>query len=220
MKSIISITILILLSGIAFGQHKQYERKHELGFGVGGLNYTGDLAENLRLKYTKPGGNVFYRHNFSNEVSVIRVNLLVGKIGVDESKSPEPLREQRGLEFSGILTELSVLYEYDFFNFRDIKNKYYTSPYLFGGIGATSVIGTPTSNFISIPFGAGIKYRVYKGWNLGAEVGARKNFTDKLDGQDDELLLNTSSLTDWHYFLGVNVSYTFYKLVCKEKARH
>ena len=214
MKTFIKIFMFTLISQKVFGQHKQYERIHELGFGLGVLNYTGDLAENLRLKYSKPAGNAFYRYNFRNEVSVLRANLIVGKIGVDESTSPEPLRAQRGLEFSGTLMEVAGLYEYDFFNFRDIKNKYYMSPYLFGGLAFTRIGGNSNTNFVGVPFGAGIKLKVNGGWNVGFEAGARKNFTDEIDGVTDEEAFGTSIQSDWHYYTGITLSYTFYKLIC------
>ena len=118
MKIQFTFILFLLVSTFSYAQHKQYERKHEIGFGVGVLNYTGDLAENLKLKYTKPGGNIFYRYNFSDEVSVIRINVLVGGLGVDEAKSSEPLRAKRGLAFSGFLTEVSALYEYDFLSYE------------------------------------------------------------------------------------------------------
>lgn len=217
MKKNIFYFILIAF-GQTFAQHKQFERVHELGFGVGGLNYTGDLAENLRLKYTKPAVNAFYRYNFRDEVSVIRVNARVGKLGVDESKSPEALRKFRSASFSGTLIELSLLYEYDFFDFRDIDNKYYMSPFLYGGISANTFITSPNSvpAFVGIPFGAGVKFRLNGNWNLGLEFGASKNFTDSIDNQVDEKAFGTSILTDWHYQAGINLSYTFYNLICPE----
>lgn len=214
MKTVVKVVVFMLLSQKMFGQHKQYERIHEIGFGVGGLNYTGDLSENLNLRYTKPAGNIFYRYNFRNEISVIRANVIVGQLGVDESKSSEPLRAQRGTEFSGLLTEVAGLYEYDFFNFRDIKNKYYMSPYMFGGISLTHVAGNSNTTFMGVPFGAGVKLRVKGGWNVGFEAGARKNFTDKIDGVTDEQAFGTSIQSDWHYYTGINLSYTFYKLIC------
>ena len=147
-------------------------------------------------------------------MSVFRTNFRVGKLGADERKSNEPLRNARGLNFSGSLIELSQLYEYDFFDFRDINNRYYMSPYLFGGLSLNTFISDNTITFAGIPFGAGIKFRLHTGWNIGAELGASKNFTDLIDGQENEALLGAGILTDWHYQLGVNLSYTFYNLVC------
>ena len=216
MKEII-FSVLIFTCAIVKSQHKQIERVHEIGFGAGGLNYTGDLAENLKLRYTKPAVNVFYRYNFKNEVSVIRTNIRVGRLGVDEAKSSEALRRFRSSKFDGTLLELSLLYEYDFFDFRDIDNKYYMSPFLYGGLGANSFISSPgVPFFIGIPFGAGVKFRLHEGWNLGLELGASKNFTDSLDNQEDEKIYGTSILTDWHYQAGINLSYTFYNLICPE----
>lgn len=214
MKKIILVLFLLQTMFIQ-AQHKQLERVHELGFGLGGLNYTGDLAENLKLKYTKPSVNVFYRHNNRNEISDLRTNILIGQLGVDESTSKEPSRAARKDQFSGLLIELSELYEYNFFDFRDVNNKYYMSPFLYGGISVNQFIGSNyNAGFVGIPFGAGVKFRLKGGWNIGGELGARKNFTDALDNQEDEMLLNSAMLTDWHYHVGINMSYTFYKLIC------
>lgn len=218
MKKSLYLFLLVFGTLALNAQHKQYQRIHEFGAGIGALNYTGDLAENIKLKYSKPALNAFYRHNFTNEVSVLRVNFMVGRLGVDEAKSNEALRKARKYSFNGTLLEASLLYEYDFFDFRDIENKYYMSPYLYGGLSANTFVGQKNSDtFAGIPFGAGIKFRLNGGWNLGAEIGARKNFTDKLDGYTDEIALGTSILTDWTYHAGVNFSYTFYSLICPDK---
>ena len=143
---------------------------------------------------------------------------MVGQLGVDESKSNEALRKARGYNFNGTLLEASLLYEYDFFDFRDIDNIYWMSPYLYGGLGLNTLVSNQgATSFAGIPFGAGIKFRLSGGWNLGLEMGARKNFSDKIDGYEDEPLLGTSILTDWTYHAGINFSYTFYSLICPDK---
>ena len=218
MKKVLLIILTIHLSFLGIAQHKQYQRVHEVGGGLGAYNYTGELAEYVNIKNTTPGINGFYRYNFKNEISVLRVNLGFGLLGADESRTNQPRRVERAGSFNGQLLELSGVYEYDFFNFRDIDNVYYMSPYLFAGVGASSFF---TSNgnsvqFLSIPFGTGLKFRLKGGWNLGAELGARKNFTDELDGFDDESTTGSSIQTDWHYYTGINISFTFYDLICKE----
>lgn len=199
-----------------FSQHKQYEHKHEVGFGIGTFNYTGELSEYINLKNSKPGANAFYRYNFKDETSVLKFNIGVGRLGADEKNSSELLRIRRGHKFIGTAIETALIYEYNFFNFRDLENIYYMSPYLFGGIGGTSFFSDNDANaqFIGIPFGTGVKFKLNGGWNLGLELGARKNFTDLLDGKKDESNSNTSIQSDWHYYAGVNISYTFYKLIC------
>ena len=216
MKNSLIILITFFSSFALFGQHKQYERKHELGFGLGAYNYTGELAEYINLKNTKPALNGFYRYNFNDEVSVLRVNLGFGRLGANESNSKEPLRNARAYKFSGYIFETSLVYEFDFFRFRDLDNIYFMSPYLYGGIHHTTFLDdvNSVSQFPGIPFGAGVKFRLNGGWNIGFEAGARKNFTDSLDSRKDEVLTGSSIQTDWHYFAGVNMSYTFYKLVC------
>jgi Domain of unknown function (DUF6089) len=218
----ISILVLSLLSTfVTLAQHKQFKRIHEVGLGIGGLNYTGDLAENLNIKNTSPALNLFYRYNFPNEVSVIRFNFLFGQLGADEAKSNTPLRVLRANNFSALLTEASLLYEYDFFDFRDIDGKYYMSPYLFGGLGIGSTSGkNSNATYANIPFGAGLKFRLNGGWNLGTEFGARKNFTDKIDGIRNSDFVGTGINSDWYYHLGINLSYTFYSLICPEDVKH
>lgn len=213
--------LFLMASLLGVAQHKQYEHIHEVGVGVGTFNYTGDLAERLQLRNSKPAFNAFYRYNFQNEVSVLRLNVGLGGLGADESNSPEPRRQLRAAQFSGSLLEVNILYEYDFFDFRDFKKVYWMSPYLYGGIGANTLFDQvrSTQQFIGIPFGAGIKLRLNGGWNLGVEMGARKNFSDRIDGVTEEQEFGSSVGTDWHYHAGVHLSYTFYKLVCKENAR-
>lgn len=206
----------LLSSGLIFSQHKQYEHIHEVGLGVGAFNYTGDLSEHINFRDTKPGANFFYRYNFKNEASVLRLNIGGGRLGADEKNSSDLRRVARGASFLGTVLETSLVYEYDFFNFRDIDNIYFMSPYLYGGIGGTSFFSDTNLNsqFVSIPFGTGIKFRLKGGWNIGLEMGARKNFTDALDSNKNETEFSSSIGTDWHYFAGINVSYTFYRLIC------
>jgi len=211
--------IAILISVTSFAQTKQYKRSNEIGFGIGAVNYTGDLSERFNVKFTGPSAQAFYRYNFSNEVSVLRVNLFGARLDVEEARTNRPLRVARDLSFSGTILEVSVLYEYDFFDFRDIDNRYFMSPYLFGGIGGASIIGDNSVAFANIPFGVGVKYRLTGGWNLGLEFGARKNFTDRLDGVDDEAILNSGIGTDWYYHSALTLSYTFYDLICPEDTK-
>ena len=164
---LIHIIVAVIISLTSLAQTKQYKRSNEIGFGVGVANYTGDLAERFDFRFTGPSVQAFYRYNFSNEVSVLRINLFGARLSVDEARTNEPLRVARGLSFSGTVVEASIVYEYDFFDYRDIDNKYFMSPYLFGGIGGGTLIGDNPVAFANIPFGVGVKYRLVGGWNLG-----------------------------------------------------
>lgn len=212
----ILISLVCILPSLIFAQ-QELDKHAEIGFGIGAFNYTGDLAQNTNFSALTPGTQFFYRHNSRDQVSVYRLNLLIGSISGDESTIDGALQQARQLSFSRGVTELSFIYEYDFFNYRDMKNQYYMSPYLFGGAAATVLWGTQSNTLFTIPFGAGLKYKLGDNLNLGLEYGARKTFSDDLDSiQDSDESLSSSTPTDWYYFLGLNLSYTFYKQICPD----
>lgn len=199
---------------MSLAQSEAINRKGEYGFMIGGTNYTGDLSPGFRFSSMRPAGSVFYRHNYSNEVSILRVNLLFGQLTADEEDFDFPLQQNRRLEFNTEVIEISALYEYDFFNYRDIKEIYFMSPYLFGGLGLAMTFGGKT--YLAIPFGAGIKLKIAPQLNLGVEFGARKLFSDKLDSYNDDAGLFSSYNNDWYYFTGITLSRTVYKPVCPD----
>lgn len=213
-----TLTFILLIAG-SFTTYAQsaYELDHhmEIGFGVGALNYTGDLAPTLSYNNSTPALQAFYRHNHKKEVSVFRINLLIGQLkGSNTFVTPD-----LGIidsSFSRSVLELAAIYEYNFFNYRDIKETYFMSPYLFGGLATTMLFGNENHATITIPFGLGIKYKLSTNWNLGLEYGARKTFYDRIDMISEDRQLSSSSPNDWYYLLGLNLSYTFYQQKCPE----
>lgn len=212
----IKFFILVALSLCfgSFGQHKQIDKHSEYGFMVGGTNYTGDLAPTYKLGDLKPSGQLFYRHNYRDQVSVLRINLLMGQLGANEASIDSPLPQDRQLAFDATLMEAAILYEYDFFNFRDLRNIYYMSPYLAGGIGMTMSFGGKA--YLSVPFGTGIKLRAGKTMNVNMEFMAHKLFSDSLDGYSDDPSISSSVNNDWYYSIGIGLTRTVYNQICRE----
>ena len=90
-----ALIILLFVTGLSeltYAQIQEVDRHKEIGFGIGGMNYTGDLSPNYSLKFYRPGGQFFYRHNFHDHVSVLRFNLLIGQLYADESKLSSALQ--------------------------------------------------------------------------------------------------------------------------------
>src|SRR5690606_5334213 len=77
-------------------------QKSEIGIGLGGLNYTGEVAPNYNLKFYRPAGQVFYRHNFSPVVS-LKGGIMAGNIYANERNSVDPIPKQRQEKFSGLI---------------------------------------------------------------------------------------------------------------------
>lgn len=201
-----------------------FAQSSEVGFGLGTLNYTGDLVHSYNFKYSKPAATVFYRANLNKIVS-FRTSLTGGKIGASEIPL-DAFATQRQASFNLFLMEVSSVLEYHFLNWRDSKRFVRFSPYLFGGLGLFSISGEDEKNGdysniqAAIPFGAGVKYIYNPKWYISLEFGIRKTFFDYLDniGGADPRFKNyqygNPNDDDHYYFLGITLTRTFYTIPC------
>ncbi|TLU98043.1 type IX secretion system protein PorG [Dyadobacter luticola] len=215
-----------LVAGICFfvlGNVHVLAQKIEIGAGVGGFNYKGDISPSVRARFFKPGGSLFFRYNPSQALS-LRAEVAGGLIGAKDRYSKDPFQQARNMEFKTSIFEGSAVAEYNFLNFQERRFAVNWSPYLFGGIGfnkfnpQVQTSSYKTSGLV-LPYGVGIKYQIKRPWNIGLEYGIRKTFTDYLDnlgGQPitTDKMQGDPSLKDNYYYLRLSVSYTFYKIVC------
>ena len=211
----LSFFVLFILS-VAVIDAQEIDHHMEFGVMTGMISYTGDLNSGANFNFNGPTGGVFYRHNYPNNIVVFRFNVLVGEVSGTEKTLDTPLAGELQRDFSALITEMSAVFEYNFFDFRTMKPGHYypVCPYLFGGVGFGAVVGGENPAFINIPLGAGVKFQVGDNLNLGIEMGARKSFTDKIDGIDNSSDFNSSSKQDWYYFTGLTFSYTRYYQKC------
>ena len=211
--------LLLIIIGFSTAKAQEIDHHNEVGFHVGGVMYVGDLSPQFNLSATRPGVQLFYRNCFKNNISVIRVNALVGGLYANEADSKNDFRKERGLELDKQFVSLSLMYEYNFLNFREIKRDVRFSPYLLVGLGVTTVLAEEENNFATLPFGIGIKYAIGKQININVEYYANKVFSDRLDGYDNDELLSSSTPNDWYHYFGVGLSYTIYKHICPDGTR-
>jgi hypothetical protein len=207
-------------------------QKNEIGGGLGILNYRGEISRQVNPVFSRPAAIVFVRRNFSPVVSV-RLGLTFGALYADEFKSTSAMATARRASMHGMLTEGSAMLEYNFFDYvlsyLERRNVRKFSPYLTGGIAlfyaSTSSnlpgLQTETNAKVAIPMGVGVKFMLNGQWNFGTELIARKTFTDKLDGLGNTFinnkLMGDPDDNDYYYYLGVSLSYTFYKVHCPKK---
>ena len=211
------VSVLLPRQGIA--------QKHEVGFGVGGFNYTGDLTRDFSARYTRPGFGLLYRYNVNNHLSV-RGALNTGWLAGGDEPPYDALAQQRDTAFSTSLTELSAVVEYHFLDWKNNTRWLRWSPYFFVGMGVSfqgaHVEQTEDYSQVQpvIPFGIGAKYMITPIWVLALEGGVRKTFTDYLDNisEGDPTVKNfeygNEYTNDWYYYIGVSLSYTFYSIPC------
>lgn len=201
-----------------------FAQKSEVGFGIGTLNYTGDLVKNYNFRFSKPAATVFYRSNLSPVVS-FRAGFTGGKLGASETPI-DKFASVRDESFDIFLFEASTIMEYHFLNWRETKRFVRFTPYLFAGLALYGIAGNAekTAEYSniqgSIPFGGGLKYVYNPKWYLSLEFGIRKTFTDYLDNisAGDQRFKNfkygNPNDNDNYYFLGITLTRTFYTIPC------
>ena len=211
---------------LVFISSQLYAQETELGFGVGGFKYSGDLSRGINLKSINPAATAFFRSNISKAVS-FRVGATAGKLGASDESAPiDVFAENRDASFDIFLFEASTVFEYHFLKWRDQSTMLRWTPYFFGGFAIFGVSGMGEkpeeySNIQpSIPFGIGFKYVLNPKWYMGLEFGARKTFFDYLDnvsagdGVIKDYQYGNKYDNDAYYFIGLTLNYSFYTIPC------
>lgn len=217
---IILAAFLISLAHLALAQ------KNEIGLGIGGFNYAGDLMRGYQIENVKPGIVAYYRRNFDNIFSV-RGSLTGGIISGNDQNPIDPFANLRRASFQSTLIEIGGVMEYNFLDFKSPKYmRVRWSPYMMLGIsgftffgGDQDLQGSSTVQ-AAIPFGGGIKYAINPNLMLNFEVGIRRLFFDYIDGYSDGDITNKNYQygnkydNDWYNFVGITISYIIWDIPC------
>jgi len=203
-----NIFFYILSALLPLGSSAQeFFTSSEYGVQLGASTYFGDLNPNYGMKSINIAGGAFYRYAF-NPYIAIRAMANYTKVGYDDKLSNNEYQKQRNLNFKSNIIEAAVLAEFNFFWFATGNPQHRFTPYLALGVGAfyydpythlggkrynlrdLGTEGQNTSEFkdrrykpysICFPVGAGIKYWVKPGMNLGVEILNRFTLTDYMD---------------------------------------
>lgn len=196
---------------------------HEVGVGLGGTNYVGDIGSTQFINPKNIGYTVFYRWNKSPRHSY-RISFSQQKLAGNDLDSSVESRKARGLRFDNTVQQLSLGLEFNFFEFDLHQENFAMTPYLYAGISGirysdlyfrnTKLTKGDKKYSAAIPFGAGMKIRLNPQININAEVTATYSFTNNLDGSHP----SSSNLdryrfgkngNDWFFYSGLTISYTF-----------
>jgi hypothetical protein len=222
---------LLLIAAACFGLVAATSaQRYEVGTGIGAGNYKGDVAPAFRLENSRLGGNIFFRYNPFYFLS-LRAHLMVTDLVGRDSIFADPFQQKRNFYFRSNMRELALTAEYNFFNYRktDQRKMEKWCPYLFGGVAIANHGGRTNyldgqgygGTHLVLPFGVGVKHYLHSNWNLGFEFGARKTFTDRIDGIDfnaanTKFRQSNPHSQDMYYFAGITLSYVFYLVRCAE----
>jgi hypothetical protein len=210
-----------------------WAQKYEFGLGLGMASYKGDLSPNFRLRNNRAGIQGFFRYNLSPYLS-LRANLLWTGIGARDSiVLKDAFQLQRNFYFKGNIRELAATFEYNFFKFRGnrLKRSERFCPFFFAGIAVSNFTVRNnylpqdddrfTSTQLVLPFGIGVKTAIAPKLNLTVEFGARKMFSDRLDGianvpEDPKFRRVNANVNDMYYFAGFSLSYVINGVRCPD----
>jgi len=206
MKKICWFLLFLVLSLSLSGQ-----RKADYGVMGGVSSYFGDINPNRPLYSPLPAGGIFYRYNF-NPREALRANLLLGGLRGNDLDFNNSFQKSRAASFSGLVGELALQFEFNFFTYSTDGKQWDYTPYFAAG-GGVAYVGNTSAFIPVIPFSFGFKVNIYKNIGLEAEYGFRKTFYDNFDGLKD--LVAPSDVTwfhnkDWYTFTGIAVTWKIY----------
>lgn len=217
MKTRLIALILTLIAIAPFAQGQEY--RFEIGPAVGVSGYLGDLNNSNLFKHIGIAGGVLFRYN-ANSRWAIKANALYVGLKGNSADINTRFPYSQIYEFSSKLVDIGGQVEFNFLNYGiGPKYKKYKriSPYLTLGLGATISHSQGTYMGLSLPMGAGVKFKLKERLNLGFEFTMRKDFGDKIDGLSDlnGVPHSFAKNTDW-YSVGIfSITYEFSKRCTK-----
>ena len=191
----------------------------EVGGGLGIMGYLGDY-NNMLTRDLQPMMTVFVRRNL-NAYMALRLDASIGTLKGNERdvRTVYPSSSASPYHFSNKLTDVSLMYEYNFWPYgtgREYRGAQRLTPFVFGGLGATYVQiknGAKKSAFsANVPIGIGVKYKLGERTNIGLEWAMHFCLSDELDGQKDPYDIKSNGAfknTDCYSTLQLTVTYSF-----------
>lgn len=216
------LMLMVLLPAARMSAQDDPQYRMEIGAGVGTVSYEGDFNGNV-LKNMQPMFSALWRYNF-DPYKDLRLSATYGKLK-GSSKDVDTYYPDYATEeysFNRNLLDVSLVFEYNFWPYgtgRDYRGAKRLTPYIYGGIGATSASGGGSkSGFTAnVPIGLGVKYKLNERMNLGLDWGIHFSLSDELDGVKDPYQVKSSGMfknTDCYSMLQLTLTYSF-KAKCR-----
>ena len=220
-----ALKILLLAALLVYSGVDAQAQRREVGFSLGGVYYTGDMANKWIIPNTGFAGMVMLRTNMNNHLS-LRIAYMGANVKGSDSRPVDAFAVQRASSFNIFVSEFSGSFEYYFIDYKSKRAVINWSPYFHAGLGVFGMLGQKDKNAtfssiqMALPLGIGIKYQPDKRWNIGLEVGARILFFDYLDNISEGDVFNKNYQygnkydNDNYYYVGITFSKVIYKVLC------
>ena len=211
MKKLYLLLLIILLSTAIKAQ-----RKSDFGLIGGAAFYLGDI--NQEKVFYNPGymfGPIF-RYNYNKRYS-LRLKGVYAKISGSDNDFDNTIVGRNPNTFSATFINGAPQAEYNFIPYLTGDITYQWTPYVFGGVGyslilaSSSTAGVPAKSHVVIPFGLGFKINMGKRLSGGVEWTFNKTFSDRVDGVYPPTGETFLFKNDWYNFVGLFITYKFFK---------
>ena len=210
------LMLMVLLPAARMSAQDDPQYRMEIGAGVGMVSYEGDFNGNV-LKNMQPMFSALWRYNF-DPYKDLRLSATYGKLK-GSSKDVDTYYPDYATEeysFNRNLLDVSLVFEYNFWPYgtgRDYRGAKRLTPYIYGGIGATSASGGGSKSVFTanVPIGLGVKYKLNERMNLGLDWGIHFSLSDELDGVKDPYQVKSSGMfknTDCYSMLQLTLTYS------------
>lgn len=191
MKKVAACITAVALAATLHAQEES-EYKMELGAFAGMVTYVGDYNSHL-LKGMRPWGGLTARFRLNPRMA-LGLNLGTGQIkgSTDNVGTWYPAEHYT---FNHRLTEAALRFEYNFWAYgtgREYRGARRLTPFVAAGLGLAHHSGLNNGLTMSLPIGAGIRYKIGQRLNLTAEWMMRLTPSDHLDGQSDAYGIKSS----------------------------
>ena len=184
-QALLFISIFCCATSVSAQYISLVENKGEIGLMGGASFYRGDVASDIL--FYKPNIGVFYKKQLNDYVG-LRLNYEYISIGANDLQSNNFYDFKRGLNFTRVSHDVSLMGEFYFLKYINGNKQYRFTPYVGFGVGAwksisgSTNIDTPkTQRTILFPVNLGFKYNISGSWNIFTEVTYRFTNSDKID---------------------------------------
>ena len=253
------LLLLLVLIGLNFISMPAAQSQNlELGLTAGGAGYIGDLNPEQPFKLSGEAAGGFVKLNLDPYWS-LGLHYTYGRVAADDAKSSQADFQQRNLKFYTPIHEVAAIVDFNFLEYFAGGGRKRFTPYVYAGFGGfifnpkrrfdnevrylrlyrTEDQYFPYRNYsFTIPYGAGVKFKLKSNFSVMANIGYRSTFTDYIDDVSGvykritdgntirEYLANPaldnrsfgaqrgdSRRSDTYMFSQVGISYTF---LCKD----
>ncbi len=203
MKKIIALVFFLLAF---FASHSQ---NLEIGLFGGASYYHGELNPSVPFVSAQPAFGVLGRYSNGTRWAY-RAAITQGRLF--ENGARARVSSARSKSMNQDITDISLLAEFNFFDYFTGSKKEYMTPYIFGGLSLfmpSSSYSTSSDVPISMPFGVGFKYSLGKRIAMSVEWKMHKTLHDGLEGFGLQGWESDRNDKDWFNFTGISLTYMF-----------